>query len=156
MSSCKHNQYLLTDPIILSYPSSENLLNRKKKWAEELSLGRAETVKSSLVNKYGIDESRLLTKGFGGSVPLQGPKGIDSKRVEIRVVGALSAASSNTLPRTAVENTEAPFIKAHAAKIAFKKAADAQDGAAKAESKRIANEEKERTKREKLRRIVKN
>ena len=84
-------------------------------------------------------------------MPLQGPKGIDSKRVEIRVVGALSAASSNTLPRTAVENTEAPFIKAHAAKIAFKKAADAQDGAAKAESKRIANEEKERTKREKLR-----
>ena len=40
------------------------------------------------------------------------------------------------------ENTEAPFIKAHAAKIALKKAADAQDGAAKAESKRIANEEK--------------
>lgn len=108
-------------------------------------------MKKSLIVKHGIDANRLLTRGFGGSVPLEGPPGTDSKRVEIRVVGALSETSAVVTQKADQKRALRSSLKSQAAIIASKKAADAQDRFAEAERRRVAAEEKERMKREKMR-----
>jgi outer membrane protein OmpA-like peptidoglycan-associated protein len=66
---------------------------------QALSQARAETVKAYFVAK-GIDESRLIAKGYGDTVPLEAPAGLKggklnaarakNRRVEFKLVSALT------------------------------------------------------------------
>ena len=111
-------------------------------------------MKTSLISKYGIKQGRLLTRGFGGSVPLRGPPGTDSKRVEIRVlqVGSTNIqGSSKARSREQNDAKSGLSINHKVTELVKEGAAHAQKRAYEAERQRIALEEKEKIRRETLR-----
>jgi len=76
-------------------------LKTKTKYADNqaLSQARAESVKAYFVAK-GINESRLIAKGYGDTVPVENPKDLKggkldaarakNRRVEFKLVSALT------------------------------------------------------------------
>src|SRR4029079_12514639 len=81
--------------------TDDQLLKAGGKYADNqaLSQARADSVKAYFVSK-GIDESRLIAKGFGETVPLESPKDLTggklnaarakNRRVEFKLVSALT------------------------------------------------------------------
>ena len=56
-----------------------------------LSLRRAEVVKNRLIKQYGVDPSRLTTKGYGSSRPITDNQTVAGRRQNRRGVTALTA-----------------------------------------------------------------
>lgn len=61
----------------------------KKAQNQELSKKRAESVKKYLVEKFGVEESRLTTRGLGGSRPIASNKTKDGRKQNRRVEAVL-------------------------------------------------------------------
>ncbi|HLL21342.1 MAG TPA: OmpA family protein [Kofleriaceae bacterium] len=82
---------------------------------DALSQGRAEAVKTYMVGK-GIDESRLIAKGYGSTVPVQDPKALKgaklnaarakNRRVEFKLI--TEEAPASTTPTTPTSEPTTP------------------------------------------------
>ena len=84
--------------------TDDQALGKGKPFADNMALSqaRAETVKAYFVKK-GIDESRLVAKGYGDTAPLEDPKGLTggklnaarakNRRVEFKLVSSLDAGA---------------------------------------------------------------
>ncbi|RLZ11260.1 OmpA family protein [Acinetobacter sp. 2JN-4] len=59
---------------------------------ERLSLARANSVKSSLVNEYNVDASRLSTQGFAWDQPIADNKTKEGRAMNRRVFAAISGS----------------------------------------------------------------
>ncbi|WP_038342909.1 outer membrane protein Omp38 [Acinetobacter sp. A47] len=63
-----------------------------RKLNERLSLARANSVKSSLVNEYNVDASRLSTQGFAWDQPIADNKTKEGRAMNRRVFAAISGS----------------------------------------------------------------
>ncbi|MDB4961055.1 MAG: OmpA/MotB domain protein [Myxococcales bacterium] len=83
-----------------------------------LSQARAETVKAYFVSK-GIDESRVLAKGYGDTSPVEAPTGLKggkltaarakNRRVEFKLISSIDTAAEATAPApTPTPDTPSP------------------------------------------------
>jgi len=57
---------------------------------QQLSTRRAESVKSALVNKYGISPNRITTRGFGETQPVADNSTREGRALNRRVIAALT------------------------------------------------------------------
>ncbi|MBA3541845.1 MAG: OmpA family protein [Deltaproteobacteria bacterium] len=104
---------------IQGHTDDQPLAKTNKKFADNtaLSQGRAETVKAYMVKK-GIEESRLVAKGYGESAPIENPadlKGaklnaarIKNRRVEFKLITNESAPEATPEPTPTPTPTPAP------------------------------------------------
>ena len=94
-------------------------LKGNKKFADNMALSqaRAESVKAYFVSK-GVEEGRLIAKGFGDTAPVEAPAGLKggklnaarakNRRVEFKLVAAEAAAATDVPPPPAPAPAPAP------------------------------------------------
>ena len=68
-----------------------------RKLNERLSLARANSVKSSLVNEYNVDASRLSTQGFAWDQPVADNKTKEGRAMNRRVFAAITGSRTVTV-----------------------------------------------------------
>jgi OOP family OmpA-OmpF porin len=101
-------------------------LKKSKKFADNtaLSQARAESVKAYFVKK-GIDESRVVAKGYGDTAPVEAPTGLKggkltaarakNRRVEFKLISNLDAPAEAPATPPAPTPEPAPEAKPEAA-----------------------------------------
>lgn len=68
-----------------------------RKLNERLSLARANAVKSSLVNEFGVDASRLSTQGFAWDQPIATNKTAEGRAMNRRVFATITGSRTVTV-----------------------------------------------------------
>jgi OmpA-OmpF porin, OOP family len=80
---------------------------------QQLSERRAEAARNYLINRHGIESSRLIAKGYGKSELLlpSDPKNELNRRVQFQNAGAALASSPSTGPKTTTTSTSSSNSK---------------------------------------------
>ena len=63
----------------------------RKEYNQALSERRAKTIANMLVNEFGINQSRVFTKGYGEDMPIADNSTIDGRQKNRRVIGRIEA-----------------------------------------------------------------
>ena len=71
---------------------------------QRLSLARSDAVKAMLVKKFGIDETRIIAKGYGENSPVADNKTVSGRATNRRVI-----ATIETIEKVQMKQNGGPF-----------------------------------------------